>query len=308
MLYPLKFKPIYKEKIWGGKSIAGIFNRDVPCDRVGESWELCSHRNGTSMVVNGILAGESLQTIIERYERDLLGAKELLPGRKFPLLLKIIDASDNLSLQVHPDDAYAYQQEQEPGKTEAWYIVSARENARIIYGLKESVTRNEFLNALQQNHFENVLRTVPVKKGDMVFVPAGTVHALLEGVVVYEVQQNSDTTYRVYDYGRLGPDGRPRELHTDKAVEVIRFGRQETIDFSRSKIECPYFQMEKITVPEEWRDATNNQYAIYCILNGKGIIDSVQGEERVEKGETILIPASLGNTRLRGNLDLLRIS
>ena len=308
MLYPMKFDPVYKELLWGGNKIGRILGRDISGDKIGESWEVCSHKNGMSIIRNGCLAGKTLQEVMEKYPEEILG-RNLEKSTKFPLLVKIIDANDRLSIQVHPDDSYAYRIEGEPGKTEAWYILEAEENASIIYGLKEEITKKDFMHAIQAGDIADTLRTVPVKQGDMVFVPTGMVHTLLEGIVVYEVQQNSDTTYRVYDYGRKGQDGKLRELHIDKAVDVITFGKQELVNFGQQQIKCPYFKMEKITLSQEIKEITDQGFIIYCVVRGNGELRYNNVVEKLNLGDAILIPAILGEFTINGysEMQLLKI-
>jgi mannose-6-phosphate isomerase len=305
-MYPIKFKPIYKERIWGGTNLAAVFGRTLSGDHIGESWELSSHNNGTSVVENGCLAGKNLHELIAEYKEQLMG-KKFNSDNSFPLLIKILDANDNLSIQVHPDDAYAQRVEGEAGKTEAWYVIHAKENAHIIYGLKNSITKEDFSKAVENNRIDDAVKKVPVEVGDMIFVPAGMIHALLDGVMVYEVQQNSDTTYRVYDYDRVGDDGKKRELHIAKALDVIQFDGQPSYNFTEQNIQCQYFSMEKLSVAGEKHEMTQDQFIIYCVIAGSGEIRYKESIVSLSPGNTVLIPACLGEVIVRGNLDLLKI-
>lgn len=307
-MYPLKFTPIYKERIWGGNNLETVFARELPSPCIGESWELCSHSHshGTSIVENGNLAGRTLQEIMIEYQEKLMG-KKFVHGEKFPLLVKIIDANDSLSIQVHPEDEYAYQVERESGKTEAWYVVAAKENAQIVYGLKENTTKEDFIKAVEANTVGDMVRVVPVKAGDMVFVPAGTVHALFAGVMVYEIQQNSDTTYRIYDYDRVGDNGKKREVHIQKAIEVINFAAQPSDDFHDRSIHCQYFSLDKLRIQGVRNEKTEDQFIIYCVIAGNGTIRYKDSEESLYTGDTILIPACLGEFTIKGNMELLKI-
>jgi mannose-6-phosphate isomerase len=305
-MYPIKFKPIYKEMIWGGNRIETLFGRKIPGGRIGESWEVSSHRNGTSVVANGYLAGKSINDVIAEYTEKVLG-KKFAGEKQFPLIVKIIDANDKLSIQVHPDDEHADKTRGEAGKTEAWFVAHAKKDAQIIYGIKENITKTDFMQAVANNTLDAVINKIPVKPGDMIFVPPGTIHALLEGVVVYEVQQNSDTTYRVYDYGRTGSDGKARELHTEKAIKVINFGQQPNCCIDGGRIACPYFSMEKYVVAGEKTEMTTDQFIIYCVTAGSGEIRYHESAEALKTGDTVLIPACLGEFILKGNLELLRI-
>lgn len=305
-MYPIKFTPIYKERIWGGSNLGKIFDRDLPGQHIGESWELSSHSNGTSVVANGMLAGKTLSEIMIEYKEKLMG-KKFVNENYFPLLIKIIDANDNLSIQVHPEDEYAYRVEGEAGKTEAWYVVNAKENAQIVYGLRNGITKEDFIQAVEMNTIGDMVNRVSVKAGDMVFVPAGMVHALLDGVMVYEVQQNSDTTYRIYDYDRVSDDGKKRELHIKKGIEVINFTEQYSCNFDENRINCQYFSMDKLKIQGERHEQTEDQFIIYCVTAGKGEIVYKDLVEPLHAGETILIPACLGNFVIKGNLELLKI-
>jgi len=306
MVYPLTFKPVYKERVWGGRNLENLLGRKLPEGKIGESWDLCSHKNGMSIVENGDLAGKTLAKLMADYKETLMG-QDYNPSGYFPLLIKVLDANDQLSVQVHPDDEYAYRVNKEAGKTEAWYVLAAKSGAKIIYGLREEVTKEDFRAAVKAGKVMACLREVPVKKGDMIYVPSGLVHALLDGVVVYEVQQNSDTTYRVYDYDRVDRNGQTRELHTEKALEVITFGRQAAVDFNKDSIACPYFKMQKMWLENEIPDTAQDHFLIYCIISGQGKISYGNGMVTVRRGETVLIPAGLGEFKVSGHLEFLRI-
>ena len=306
-MYPIKFAPIYKERIWGGNNLNKIFGRDLPSHHIGESWELSSHENGTSIVMNGSLAGKNLQEIMMEYKEKLMG-KKFVDDHHFPLLIKIIDANDKLSIQVHPEEKYADPAQGEAGKTEAWYVVSAKEKAEIIYGIKKDITKEDFIKAVENSTVDDIVKRAPVKTGDMVFVPAGMVHALPEGVMVYEVQQNSDTTYRIHDYDRVGVDGKRRELHIEKGIEVIRFTGQASCDFNKSSIRCQHFCMEKLEIQGIRNEKTEEQFIIYCVIAGNGEILYQDLAETLAAGDTILIPAYLGEFVIQGNMEVLKIT
>jgi len=306
MVYPLTFKPVYKERIWGGRILENLLGRKLPAGKIGESWELYSHKNGMSIVENGDLAGKTLAELVADYKETLMG-QDYNPSGYFPLLIKVLDANDQLSVQVHPDDEYAYRVDKEAGKTEAWYVLAAKSDARIIYGLREEITKEDFRAAVKAGKVMACLREVPAKKGDMIYIPSGLVHALLGGVVVYEVQQNSDTTYRIYDYNRVDRNGQTRELHIEKALEVITFGQQPAVDFNKDSIACPYFKMQKMWLENEISDTTQDHFLIYCIIGGQGKISYRNGMVTVRRGETVLIPASLGEFKVSGHLEFLRI-
>jgi len=304
-MYPLKFKPIYKQMLWGGNKFCSLYNREIPGDDTGESWDLSCHRSGMSVVSNGVLAGKTLEQLLAEYPVEIYGNGA--QPKQFPLLVKLIDANDNLSVQVHPNDDNADRAKGENGKTEAWYILAADPGAQLIFGLVDGTTKEQFAALVATGSVEQVLRQVPVKQGDIISVPAGIVHALTSGVVVAEVQQNSDTTYRIYDYNRLGADGKGRELHVDAALRVIDFGEQPAVDFSKRAIQTPFFAMEELVVDGEYCDNTNGSYLIYIVLDGGGAVSWNDGEtESITKGETILVPAAVGKIVLQGNAKILR--
>jgi len=305
-IYPLKFLPVYIERIWGGNKLASIFGRELPSNGIGESWELSTHDNAMSIVKNGVFAGKSLRELVLLYKEQLMG-KDALHQPDFPLLIKFIDAAHDLSVQVHPNDDDAFRMEGGIGKTEAWYVLQAEEQAKIVYGLQPGVTKDDFIRAVHSNIMD-VLRVVPVKAGDMIYVPAGTVHALCGGLLVCEIQQTSDITYRIHDYGRVGNDGKTRELHIDKAMQVINYDRQLDTDFSHNVLSCSLFKMEKMCIEGQQQQSTEGHFVILCVIEGCGEILYHQGTEPIQKGETILIPACMGSFCIRGNVEVLTIT
>jgi len=228
--YPLTFTPALRDYIWGGRNLETLYGRQLPPGRTAESWEISGHPTAPTVVDTGPLAGQSLPDVLDAYGSDLVGrgAGWALERGKFPLLIKLLDAEERLSVQVHPPDDYALTHENgELGKTEMWYVLHARPGAQLILGLRPGVSPEVFRQAIADNSLEACLYHLPVKAGDAVFVPSGTLHAILEGVLIAEIQQNSDTTYRVYDWGRLGADGHPRPLRVDKALAVTDFRQVE---------------------------------------------------------------------------------
>ena len=222
MYYPIKFKPVYKDYIWGGRYFEK-FDRELPKGILAESWELSSHKNGVSIVSNGDLEGKTLSEIIKADAKNILGTKFPINCDKMPLLIKFIDANDSLSVQVHPDDNYAAVYEGGLGKNEIWYIMDARPGAKLVEGLKAGVTKEIFAKAIKENRIKECLLEVEVKQGDVVNIPAGLVHAIGAGLVIAEIQQTSDITYRVFDYNRVNSKGVGRLLHLKKALDVINF-------------------------------------------------------------------------------------
>lgn len=315
-LYPLTFIPALKDYIWGGRNLERLYGRELPPGIIAESWEIAGHPNGASRVEAGPLQGKTLPEVLDLLGQDLAGtrAEWALQRGKFPLLLKLLDAERDLSVQVHPPDAYALQHEGgELGKTEMWYVLHARPGARIIYGLKPGVTRTTFRQALEAGTLETQLHYLPVQAGDAVFVKAGTIHALLAGTVVAEIQQNSDTTYRVYDWGRVGADGKPRPLHVDKALEVIDFdlvepgpyqprplGAEEGV--TRAEIgRCEYFVVETVTFEagagfQARTDGTT--FEIWGTVAGSTALEWAGQPIPLPSIRWTLLPAGLGEYRL----------
>lgn len=317
MLYPLKFKPLYKDYVWGGRNLEKLGKALPDAGIVAESWEVSCHKNGSSIIANGEFEGLSLPDLVERFGRILVGSS--LPQKdidKFPLLIKLIDAENNLSVQVHPDDAYAKSRENgEYGKNEMWYIISAKPGAKIVYDITPGTTRQIFAEAVSQNRVESCLKSVNVFPGDAINIPAGLVHAIGKGILLAEVQQNSDTTYRVYDYGRVG-----RQLHIEKALEVIDFGsagRREK--YAGLELSLGNGCMKKIIIANQYfctevyhvsgkidENADGSKFFIYTFISGKGSIAWDGGEMTVGMGESVLIPAEIGKYFLSGNFTALR--
>lgn len=319
-MYPLKFKKTLVKKIWGGRKFNTVLGMDLPDDSLyGESWEVSSHKGGLSYIENGEYSGKALIDIINENKEGILG-KEIVEKFKgeFPLLIKYLDINDRLSVQVHPSDEYALKVEGEFGKSECWYVMEASENATLILGIKEGITKEIFKEKVENKEFDNLFKTVKVKKGDFINLLPGVVHATLEGsILICEVQQNSDTTYRIYDFDRL-VDGKLRELHIEKALDVIDFeGKvQITTNESRQKISLlgaekeelvrgQYFNVDKYLIDGEFEDETNKNFKILSILSGEGEIISEEKSYPIVKGDTYFIPAGM-KTVLKGKVEVLK--
>ena len=321
MLYPLKFKPVYKDYIWGGRGLEKL-GKKLPQGIVAESWEISSHPDGESKVLSGKYEDLSIPELMNKFGRDILGSE--LPKKdleKFPLLIKLIDANDKLSVQVHPEDDYAKVYENgELGKNEMWYIVSAKPGAKIVYGVKKGVTRETFQAAVKVDKIETCLNYLEVSEGDTVNIPAGMLHAIGEGIVIAEIQQNSNTTYRVFDYNRTDTKGIKRPLHIEKALEVIDFsncnisGKQKGIKINLEEnssksylLANEYFSVEKYSIAGKIQEqADGSRFYTYTCLQGEGEISYSGGTEKLSMGESILIPAALGNYSIEGNLELIK--
>ena len=310
MLYPLKFKSIYKEKVWGGNKLKTILNKkDITSNKTGESWEISACENDISLINNGELAGKSLTQIVETEKSKLVGEKIYSKyGNKFPLLIKFIDANDDLSVQVHPNDNIAQKNHNLNGKTEMWYIVEADKNSKIIAGLNRDSSKKEYFNLLGKKEIKNILNFETGKAGDVFFIPSGRIHAICKGVLLAEIQQTSDLTYRIYDWDRAGTDGKPRELHTKLAAEAIDYKKKERyktdyfakINKSCNLNVCEYFtvnllEFDKI-IQKDYSGL--DSFVIYMCVEGQFDIDYGNGTVNVKKGETVLIPAELKNIKL----------
>ncbi len=320
MLYPLKFVPIYKQIVWGGTNISRYFHRDIPLDKVAESWELCCREDGTSVVSSGELKGMSLSGLILKYEDKLVGIKAFKDfGTNFPILIKIIDANENLSVQVHPDDVYAKDHGENNGKNELWYILDAKENAEIVYGVKKNETKEAFVKAVSENKIEQTLNTVDASADDAFYVPAGKVHAILSGILIAEIQQNSNTTYRLYDWGRVDKDGKGRTLNTAQALDVIDFDAQNQRELCPQiannesyntdvVVRTQYFNIDRINVHDSFVNTTIACFIILMCIKGSGVIIFDGGTCSIIFGETVLLPACMGKYTLSGIMTLLSIS
>ncbi|MBR2044042.1 MAG: class I mannose-6-phosphate isomerase [Clostridia bacterium] len=305
----LRLSPAFKDYLWGGRIIKEKFGI-LDMDKVAEAWVLSTHKDGQSVVVNGAQKGKSLSEAVEALGEKALGEKAAA-FEMFPQMLKIIDAEQSLSIQVHPSDEYALENEGQYGKTEMWYILDAKEGAGIYYGVKKECTKEQLRKAIDENKIEDVLRFVPCKKGESYFIPSGTIHAIGAGLLIAEIQQNSNVTYRVYDFGRVGADGKPRELHTEKALlvsnltpmkdeakksaEIIKDGTKTLLST------CEYFEAVKLDINGEYTVKPNNSFVCVFILEGNGEIDG----EGFQKFDTFFIPADYGETLLRGNFEAM---
>lgn len=296
-LYPLLFEPIMSPRPWGGDSLHQLFGKPIiPGETIGESWEIYS----TSVIANGALKGRTLADVLKEYG-DALAPHD---GGDFPLLVKLLDAREWLSVQVHPDDAKAKQLEGQPrGKTECWYVLHAEPDSKLAFGTVRPMTADEFRAAVQNGKAEDVISYVPVKAGDFLYVEAGTMHALGPGLVIYELQQSSDTTYRVYDWGRVGKDGKPRELHLEKALKVAEFAPNDDplIHYEihhdpfgnevAELIRGPFFSLDRICLhEEETAFDTNGTCRLITVIDGSMRLNDIT----LEKGHSVLLPASLG--------------
>ncbi|MFC2115253.1 type I phosphomannose isomerase catalytic subunit [Bacteroidota bacterium] len=309
-LYPLSFKPILKDVIWGGTRLRDTLGKNCPTESCGESWEISGVQGKISVVSNGFLKGNNLEEIIEIYMGDLLGDHIYEKfGLEFPLLIKYIDANDLLSIQVHPDDELASERHNAYGKTEMWYIIEAEKDAKLISGFRHPINRETYLEHFNNKTLPEILNYEKVSSGDVFFMPAGRVHSIGAGILLAEIQQTSDITYRIYDWDRLDKSGKGRELHTDLAVDAIVYDDPERhrIDYQQESnsrvtvVDSPWFITGIINfdTPVEKDFTLIDSFVIYMCVQGKAGIE-YEGPEAVkmEVGETLLIPASLKNIRI----------
>ena len=311
-LYPLKFKSIYKEKIWGGNNLKATLNKDIPTDKkIGESWEISGVEKNISVVENGFLADNELNDLIEVYMGDVVGDRIYDQfGTEFPLLIKFIDANDVLSIQVHPDDDLAKKRHQTKGKTEMWYVIDAQAGAELISGFNHDMDKEHYLKHLSNNELSQILNSEKVKAGDVFFIPAGRVHAIGAGIVLAEIQQTSDITYRIFDWNRKDEQGNERELHTEEALDAIDFKAydqykteySEVMNASSEIVKTKYFQTNILALDQNLEKNYNrlDSFIIYMCLDGKFEIEYSESEKvTVKKGETVLVPAVIEHFILR---------
>ncbi|MBP1639731.1 MAG: mannose-6-phosphate isomerase [Bacteroidetes bacterium] len=308
-LYPLKFTPIYKTRIWGGHRLEQFGKHSSTLPNIGESWELSGVPGDESEVSNGLLAGNTLPELIEVYMDELVGKKVFdAYGQTFPLLIKLIDANDDLSIQVHPDDVLAAERHNSFGKTEMWYALEGKKNANLISGFIPHVSKEMYLKHLEEGTLEQLMARFSVEKGDVFFIPAGRVHAIGRGCLVAEIQQTSDVTYRLFDFNRTDDQGNLRELHTELALDAINFAyvkdakthpeAQHNVPCELAK--CNYFTTNLIRLTDKLeRDYYHlDSFVIYMCIEGSVEIRYDGGNETMVKGETVLLPASLSNVTL----------
>ncbi|MCA1760413.1 MAG: class I mannose-6-phosphate isomerase, partial [Bacteroidales bacterium] len=308
-LYPLKFEPICLEKIWGGNRLKTLLGKKYNTKNCGESWEISGYDDKISVVANGFLKGNDLNELVEIYMGDLVGDKVYEKfGNVFPLLIKFIDAQDDLSIQVHPNDELSKERHNAFGKTEMWYVVDAAEGALINSGFNQPVDREKYIEYLENGNLADLLKYDEAKVGDVFFIPAGRVHAICKGSMVTEIQQTSDVTYRIFDYNRKDEKGNVRELHNDLALDAIDFSYLEEyktkynteLNKSTEIVSCKYFTTNilEFDKPIEKDYYKIDSFVIYITLEGNYEIETEEGTEKVSKGETVLIPA---------NIDLLKL-
>ncbi len=302
-LYPLKFTPILKDKIWGGQKLKTILNKNSDLPNVGESWEISDVEGDTSIVSNGSLKGKSLKDLLDVYKEELIGKHNYKTFKnKFPLLIKFIDAKEDLSIQLHPNDELAAKRHNSFGKTEMWYVFQADPGSNLIVGFNQEMTPEKYLKHLNDKTLTQILNFDEVKEGDTYFVEVGRVHAIGAGVMVAEIQQTSDITYRVYDWDRVDSEGNERELHNDLAIDAFDFDMPDnfrvtydkTPNQSNEMVSCPYFTTNYLKINQTLQKENNHDsFIIYMCVDGDAEITANGSSEHIKKGETMLLPAAI---------------
>jgi len=320
-LYPLRFKPVLRETLWGGSALRERFGKKAPKGTtMGESWEINGMTGISSRVANGFLRGNSLEEITEVYMGDLVGDSVYEQyGNEFPLLVKFIDARDKLSIQVHPDDSLSSERHHAWGKTEMWYIIDAEPGSVIYTGFRKKISREEYLAALTEGKMAGLINVTPVSSGDVFFIPAGLVHAIGAGVILAEIQQASDVTYRIYDWDRVDASGKPREMHTDLALDAINFDLDKSnliripaeLNHTVMLAGCKYFQTSliKFDTPVIKDYSLTDSFVIYICTGSMAAVECFGQVEEIREGETLLIPASAESVTLipQGTATLLEV-
>jgi len=316
-LYPIKFIPVLKPTIWGGDIIAAFKGIDTGRNDIGESWEISAVEGSESIVVNGCYNGMNLPELVHRFGSELLGPKVFSRfGTRFPLLIKFIDAHHDLSVQVHPDEHLARQRHNTSGKNEMWYVLSCEPHARIYAGFAKQLTPAEFRRLVAENDLLPSLGCYEPQSGDVYYLAAGTIHAIGAGNFIVEIQESSDITYRISDYGRLGADGKPRELHVEQAIDALDFRPDQVIrqnvpaDRDAELVSCPQFKVGRLNITGR-RDivTTGESFTTIVCINGSGIITTTDGHELpISQGESVLIPAALTRFTITGDIILITSS
>lgn len=310
-LYPLKFQPILKKRIWGGNKLATVLNKQTDSNCIGESWEVSDVEGDTSVIINGSLKGTSLKELQLKFRADLIGEKNYkIFKNKFPVLIKFIDAKKDLSIQLHPNDELAAKRHNSFGKTEMWYVMQADKDSNLIVDFNQKMNKDKYLHHLNNKTLPDVLNYDKVKEGDAYFIEVGRVHAIGAGVMLAEIQQTSDVTYRVYDWDRVDEQGNSRELHNDLALDAIDFNMPDNYKVKYSKkdnvsnkmVSCPYFTTNYLELTKTInKKNTNDSFVIYMCVGGDALIETKNHSETIKKGETILLPAALKKYSIKTN-------
>jgi mannose-6-phosphate isomerase len=315
-LYPLQFEPILKERIWGGTKLKTFLNKPITSNITGESWEISTVENDVSIVVNGSFKGKSLIELINEFPEAVLGTKVYSQfGKQFPLLFKYIDAREDLSIQLHPNDELAIKRHNSFGKTEMWYVMQADTDALLIVGFKEKSSPEEYIKNLNNKTLLTILDTKKVKQGDVFMLDTGTIHAIGAGIVIAEIQQTSDITYRVYDFDRVDANGKTRELHIDLALEALNYEKiqaqrfySKTENIANEIVNCNYFTTNFIPLDGNIEIHKNQtSFTVYMCAEGNFMLTFDNESYSYKKGDTVLIPAAITDFQLSGKASILEI-
>ena len=312
-LYPIKLLPYVSETIWGGKKLIEEYGVETEKSNAAEGWMLSCHEAGSSTVANGVFAGKTFADVVK--ENPVLCGKNAGNFEDFPILIKFIDAMDNLSVQVHPTKEYCELTGKGQSKTECWYIIDCEEDAGLILGFKDKISPEEFKAAIANNTLTDYVETVKVKKGDFFFIDSGTLHAICKGILLAEVQESSNTTYRIYDYNRVGADGKPRELHVEDGAAVTKLEKYSQPDFSNPALDtderrlladCPLFKVWKLDIDGEIDGVAGEaSFVSLLIMDGEGTLEACGETLSLKKGDSIFIPANAGKYKLSGKLEII---
>jgi mannose-6-phosphate isomerase len=309
-IHPLKFQPILKERLWGGTKLKEVLNKAITSDITGESWELSTVSGDVSVVSNGELANTSLSTLIDKFPEALLGKSVVERfGKEFPILIKFIDAKQDLSIQLHPNDELAKKRHNSFGKTEMWYVMDADAGSELIVGFNKDVTKTEYAKSLAEDALLGLLNYESVKEGDTFFINTGKIHAIGAGVLLAEIQQTSDVTYRVFDFNRKDKEENLRELHTEMALDAIDYEKKDdfkvtydtVLNQANGMVDCPYFRTNFLNLTKDFEQdsAARDSFTIYMCVAGTASIRTDDGEVVIKKGETVLIPAMANRIRIK---------
>lgn len=309
-IHPLKFYPILKERLWGGTKLEEVLHKPIESDITGESWELSAVSGDVSIISNGRLANTSLQTLIDESPEALLGKSVMSRfGKDFPILIKFIDAKQDLSIQLHPNDVLAQKRHNSFGKTEMWYVMDADKGAELIVGFNKNVTKEEYSKSIEDDTLLDLLNYEPVKEGDTFFINTGKIHAIGAGVLLAEIQQTSDVTYRVFDFNRKDKAGNVRELHTDMALDAMDYEKKDDFkvqyddvtDTVNAMVNCPYFKTNFLNLTQDLNQDTlsRDSFTIFMCVGGTATIETDEGKVAIKKGETVLVPAVSNEIRIK---------
>lgn len=314
--YPLQFQPIFKDRIWGGTKLKTVLNKPITSSITGESWELSTVDGDVSVIANGEFAGKSLTAVIDAFPNEVLGTQVFkIFGKQFPLLFKYLDAREDLSIQVHPNDQLASARHNSFGKTEMWYVLQADAGSSIIVGFKKDSNAAEYIENLNGKTLLSLLDTIPVEVGDVFFLETGTVHAIGAGLLIAEIQQTSDITYRLYDFDRVDADGNTRALHIDLALDAINYDKidarksyQKHENTSNEMVDCNYFTTNYIPLSGTMKfEKDGRSFHVYMCTEGDFTITQENVAHHYRKGDTILMPAAISHFEFTGNASLLEI-